>query len=70
MHVSSPGLSYNPSDSSRLLSANMRVLVGVKRVIDYAVKVRIAADKKGEFLLPPFNKIPSWRCFLPDVEYR
>lgn len=25
----------------------MKVLVGVKRVIDYAVKVRIAADKKG-----------------------
>jgi electron transfer flavoprotein alpha/beta subunit len=26
----------------------MRILVGVKRVIDYAVKVRVAADKKGE----------------------
>lgn len=25
----------------------MRVLVGVKRVIDYAVKVRILADKSG-----------------------
>jgi len=25
----------------------MRVLVGVKRVIDYAVKVRILADKTG-----------------------
>lgn len=25
----------------------MRILVGVKRVIDYAVKVRVAADKKG-----------------------
>jgi electron transfer flavoprotein beta subunit len=25
----------------------MRVLVGVKRVVDYAVKIRIAADKKG-----------------------
>jgi hypothetical protein len=27
--------------------AAMRILVGVKRVIDYAVKVRVAADKKG-----------------------
>lgn len=25
----------------------MKVLVGVKRVIDYAVKVRVAADRKG-----------------------
>ncbi len=25
----------------------MRVLVGVKRVIDYAVKVRVLADKTG-----------------------
>ena len=25
----------------------MRILVGVKRVIDYAVKVRILADKTG-----------------------
>ena len=24
-----------------------RILVGVKRVVDYAVKVRIASDKKG-----------------------
>jgi electron transfer flavoprotein alpha/beta subunit len=28
----------------------MRILVGVKRVIDYAVKVRVAADKKGTVL--------------------
>lgn len=28
----------------------MRILVGVKRVIDYAVKVRVAADKKGKCL--------------------
>lgn len=28
-------------------AARMRILVGVKRVIDYAVKVRVAADKKG-----------------------
>ena len=28
----------------------MRILVGVKRVIDYAVKVRVAADKKGTCL--------------------
>lgn len=27
----------------------MRVLVGVKRVVDYAVKVRIQPDKAGEF---------------------
>jgi len=26
----------------------MRVLVGVKRVVDFAVKVRVAADKTGE----------------------
>ena len=25
----------------------MRVIVGVKRVIDYAVKVRVLADKSG-----------------------
>jgi len=25
----------------------MRVLVAVKRVVDYAVKVRVAADKSG-----------------------
>lgn len=29
----------------------MRILVGVKRVIDYAVKVRVAADKKGTLLV-------------------
>lgn len=26
----------------------MRILVGVKRVVDYAVKVRIQPDKAGE----------------------
>eukprot|EP01045_Picozoa_sp_COSAG04_P017878 COSAG04_NODE_1614_length_6164_cov_66.962737_8_plen_61_part_01 len=26
---------------------NMRVLVGVKRVIDYAVKIRVKADQSG-----------------------
>ena len=26
----------------------MKVLVGVKRVVDYAVKIRIKADKSGE----------------------
>lgn len=31
-------------------TATMRILVGVKRVIDYAVKVRVAADKKGMYL--------------------
>ena len=29
------------------LPVNMRILVGVKRVVDYAVKVRVAADKLG-----------------------
>lgn len=29
----------------------MRVLVGVKRVIDYAVKVRIQPDKAGETMV-------------------
>lgn len=32
----------------------MRVLVGVKRVVDYAVKVRIQPDKAGAGLLRPF----------------
>lgn len=31
-------------------TSTMRILVGVKRVIDYAVKVRVAADKKGTVL--------------------
>lgn len=34
----------------------MRVLVGVKRVVDYAVKIRVKPDKLGE---------PSW--LLSDV---
>lgn len=25
----------------------MKILVGVKRVVDYAVKIRVSADKKG-----------------------
>ena len=25
----------------------MRVLVGIKRVVDYATKIRVAADKKA-----------------------
>lgn len=29
-------------------AGRMRVLVGVKRVVDYAVKVRIQPDKKGK----------------------
>lgn len=30
-----------------LTGANMRVLVGLKRVVDYAVKVRVSPDKSG-----------------------
>ncbi|KAM3574179.1 hypothetical protein VYU27_003898 [Nannochloropsis oceanica] len=33
--------------STCTFTTTMRILVGVKRVIDYAVKVRVAADKKG-----------------------
>lgn len=29
----------------------MRILVGVKRVVDYAVKIRVKPDKTGPFLL-------------------
>ena len=36
------------ADSARrALSGVMRVLVGVKRVIDYAVKIRVKPDGKG-----------------------
>lgn len=38
----------------------MRILVGVKRVIDYAVKVRVAADKKGAWPWPSIDR-PSDR---------
>ncbi|TMS37383.1 hypothetical protein L596_004325 [Steinernema carpocapsae] len=43
--------------------ASMRVLVGVKRVIDYAVKVRVRPDKKGvvtdnvQHSMNPFDEI-------------
>jgi len=36
--------------STCTFTTTMRILVGVKRVIDYAVKVRVAADKKGTCL--------------------
>ncbi len=41
----------------------MRVLVGVKRVIDYAVKIRVRPDKKGvvtdgvKHSMNPFDEI-------------
>ena len=42
---------------------NMRVLVGVKRVIDYAVKIRVKPDKMGvetanvKMSMNPFDEI-------------
>ena len=35
------------ADRDRRAATRMRVLVGVKRVIDYAVKIRVKADKTG-----------------------
>lgn len=41
----------------------MRILVGVKRVVDYAVKVRVRPDKKGvqtdnvQHSMNPFDEI-------------
>jgi electron transfer flavoprotein alpha/beta subunit len=31
----------------------MKVLVGVKRVVDYAVKIRIKGDKSGMCMISP-----------------
>ena len=42
----------------------MRVIVGVKRVIDYAVKVRVLPDKSGVDL----NKVNAE--FFPDGRWR
>ena len=44
-------------------TAKMRVLVGVKRVIDYAVKIRVKPDKSGvvtegvKHSMNPFDEI-------------
>ena len=39
---------YSEDHACELAADTMRVLVGVKRVVDYAVKVRIQPDKAGE----------------------
>lgn len=39
----------------------MRVLVGVKRVVDYAVKVRIQPDKAGEII------VLQWKIVKFDI---
>ena len=54
-------------------SRNMRILVGVKRVIDHAVKIRVRADKTGvetanvKMSLNPFDEIAieeGWSLFF------
>jgi electron transfer flavoprotein beta subunit len=46
----------------------MKILVGVKRVVDYAVKIRVSADKKGVELVNvkmsvnPFCEIAVGEC--------
>jgi len=51
------------SQVSRTFSRDMRVLVGVKRVIDYAVKIRVKPDKSGvetanvKMSMNPFDEI-------------
>lgn len=43
----------------------MRVLVGVKRVVDYAVKVRIQPDQAGRLQIAYcFDTAGSERCTL------
>lgn len=44
----------------------MRVLVGVKRVVDYAVKVRIQPDKAGTAVLQAIcvGRVPNKRLAL------
>lgn len=48
----------------------MRVIVGVKRVVDYAVKTRVLADKTGVDLnnvkmsVNPFCEIAIGECFV------
>lgn len=60
-HISAPAFSYPLT--------TMRVLVPVKRVIDYAVKVRVLPDKSGVDLanvkmsLNPFCEIAIGRAF-------
>lgn len=45
------------------MAANLRILVPVKRVIDYAVKIRVKADKTGvetanvKHSMNPFDEI-------------
>lgn len=46
----------------------MRVLVGVKRVVDYAVKVRIQPDKAGAvqamLIVPNHRRVEQDVCLL------
>ena len=48
----------------------MKILVGVKRVVDYAVKVRVSADRKGVELanvkmsVNPFCEIAVGECVM------
>lgn len=50
--------------------AKMRVLVGLKRVVDYAVKVRVNADKTGidlnnvKMSMNPFCEIAVGKYFF------
>ncbi|CAI5439086.1 unnamed protein product [Caenorhabditis angaria] len=59
----SPSLSLFSSFFLCLINIKMRILVGVKRVVDYAVKIRVKPDKTGvitegvQHSMNPFDEI-------------
>jgi electron transfer flavoprotein beta subunit len=64
VHVNLTALSFsNPSSQNQQEQPNMKVIVPVKRVVDYNVKVRVKADQSGMDLanvkmsMNPFDEI-------------